>query len=378
MTIQSDPVETPKDESLTVGKSRPRINKYFDAVTKLEASDLHLKADAVPRLRKGGELRATNSPPLTNEDIDSMVKEILSPDLYADLHSKGAIDTAYATSKTERFRLNIFKQRGNVSLVARRINPKIPNFSQLHLPDIFSKIADFEQGLVMVAGITGSGKSTTLAAMLQQVNENRQCHIVTIEDPIEYHYSDKKAFINQREVGLDVASYDLAIRSLMREDPDVILIGEMRDKMTFAAAVQAAETGHMVFSTIHASSAAGSITRILELFPTDQHTNIRQAIAANLRAVIYQKLVASIEPGVERVPVVEVMLGTPPVRKYIIDGRENELVSVIRGERGAGMIDFNDMLSDLVKQEKVSPKEAYAASPNPDELRMRMKGISSL
>lgn len=358
--------------------AKPRINKYFDAVSKLEASDLHLKAEVVPRIRKGGELRMTTGSPLSAEDIDSMVKEILSPELYAELQAKGSVDTAYATSKTDRFRLNIFKQRGMTSLVARRINPKIPNYSQLNLPDVFTKIADYEQGLVLVAGITGSGKSTTIASMLEQVNESRQCHIVTVEDPIEFHYIDKKAMINQREVGLDVESYELAIRSLMREDPDVILIGEMRDKLTFSAAIQAAETGHMVFSTIHASSASGAITRILELFPSEQHTSIRHALAANTRAIIYQKLVTAIKPGVERVPVLEVMLVTPAVRKYIIDGRESELVSVIRSEKGTGMIDFNDMLSELVKSETISPKEAYTASPNPDELRMRMKGISAM
>jgi twitching motility protein PilT len=187
---------------------------------------------------------------------------------------------------------------------------------------------------------------------------------------------DKKAFINQREVGLDVESYDTAIRYLMREDPDVILIGEMRDRHTFQAAIQAAETGHMVFSTIHASSASGCVTRILELFPTDMHVNMRQALAQNFRAIIFQRLVPSIIPGVDRVPVVEVLLSTAASRKYILDGRENELVQVIRSEAGtAGMIDFNEMLAKYVEKEMVHHKEAYAASPNPDELRMRMRGI---
>jgi len=353
----------------------PRLHKFFDLVAKVEGSDLHIKADAVPRIRKLGKLIQTTSPALTNDEVEEMVEEILKPEQWTDYKRRGSVDIAYAVSLTERFRINIFRQRGLTSLAARRINPKIPNYSQLNLPAIFEKIADNEQGMVMLAGITGSGKSTTIAAMLQQVNELRSCHIVTVEDPIEYLYVDKKSFINQREIGLDVESFEMAIKYLMREDPDVILIGEMRDRNTFQAAVQAAETGHMVFSTVHASSAPGAITRILELFPPDMHMNIRQAIATNMKAIVYQKLVPSIKPGVGRVPVLEVMLSSPSVTKYILEGRENELGSVIRGERGTGMIDFNDMLAELVEKEMISPKEAYTASPNSDELRMRMKGI---
>jgi twitching motility protein PilT len=243
------------------------------------------------------------------------------------------------------------------------------------LPEIFSKIADREQGMVILCGITGSGKSTTIAAMLEQINNTKNVHIVTIEDPIEYSYVDKKAIINQREIGLDVDDYDAGIRSMLREDPDVLLIGEMRDRLTFQAAMQATETGHLVFTTIHASSAAGAITRILELFPKDQHMNIRQVLAANLVAIVYQKLVPALDPQVKRVPAVEVMLNSPSVRKYLLEERESELTSVIRNERGTGMIDFNDMLAELVTKEIISSKEALASSPNADELRMRMKGI---
>ena len=362
---------------VSVKSAVPRINRFFEAVTKVEGSDLHIKADAIPRIRKGGRLMQTNSSAMKNADIESMVKEMLTEEQWHDFSHRGSLDIAYAITPVDRFRVNIFRQRGMVSLAARRINPKIPNFSQLNLPPIFEKIAEHEQGLVMLAGITGSGKSTTIAAMLEQVNQRRSCHIVTIEDPIEYLYVDKKAYINQREVGLDVESFSDAIRYLMREDPDVILIGEMRDKNTFQAAVQAAETGHMVFSTIHASSAPGAITRLLELFPPDMHTNIRQAIATNMKAIIFQKLVPAIKSGLDRVPVVEVMLTSPSVRKYILEGRENELGQVIRGERHAGMIDFNDMLAELVQSEFIASKEAYLASPNPDELRMRMKGIKT-
>ncbi|MGC8541576.1 MAG: type IV pilus twitching motility protein PilT [Phycisphaerae bacterium] len=353
----------------------PKIHKYFEVVTKVEGSDLHIKAEVLPRVRKSSRLLPTTGTPLSNAEIEAMVKEMLTEEQWHDFLHRGSLDIAYAIGPTERFRVNIFRQRGMVSLAARRINPKIPNFAQLHLPEVFEKIAENEQGLVMLAGITGSGKSTTIAAMLQQVNDRRSCHIITIEDPIEYTYVDQKAFINQREVGLDVESFEMAIRYMMREDPDVILIGEMRDRLTFQAAVQATETGHMVFSTIHAASAPGAITRVLELFPPDMHMNMRQAIANNMKAIIFQKLVPAIDPAIGRVPVVEVMLNSPSVRKYILEGRENELTQVIRSERGAGMIDFNDMLCELVASETITHKEAYIASPNPDELRMRMKGI---
>ncbi len=375
-----EPVENevqPESTESPIPAKPPRLHKYLGAVAKVEGSDLHLKAEVLPRIRKSGRLMQTTGAPLTNDEIEAMVREILSPEQLATFTQKGSLDIAHAMTKTERFRINIFRQRGNVSLAARRINPKIPNYEQLHLPEVFERIAENEQGLVLLAGITGSGKSTTIAAMIEQVNARRSCHIVTIEDPIEYLYQDKKAFINQREVGLDVETYDSAIRYLMREDPDVILIGEMRDANTFQAAIQAAETGHMVFSTIHASSASGAITRLLELFPPDRHLNIRQALVANLKAVVFQKLVGAIDPKIGRVPVVEVMLSSPAVRKYILDGRENELVQVIRAERGTGMIDFNDMLGQLVENEVILSRDAYLASPNADELRMRMKGIKT-
>ena len=356
-------------------KRTPRIHTFLKTVAAVNGSDLHLKADVVPRIRVAGELKSLKTDPLTPEDIDAMIEEILLPEQLADFRHRGTIDLAYAMTKVDRYRINIFRQRGATSLAARRINPKIPSYSELHLPDVFSRIADHEQGLVLMAGITGSGKSTTIATMLEQINEGKNVHVVTIEDPIEFSYTDKKAYINQREIGLDCESYETGIRSLMREDPDVILIGEMRDRLTFQAAIQAAETGHLVFSTIHASSAPGALTRILELFPKEMHSNIRQALSANLVAISFQKLVPALDPKVKRVPCVEVMLNSPAVKKYILEEREHELTSVIRNEKGTGMIDFNDMLADMVLKEIISSKEALAASPNADELRMRMKGI---
>jgi twitching motility protein PilT len=354
-----------------------RIDQYFRTVAAVRGSDIHIKSDAIPRVRVAGELRSLKVDPIPPEVVDEIVEEILNSEQMFEFKQHGTIDLAYALTKTERFRVNIYRQRGQTSLAARRINPEIPNFEQLNLPPIFSKIAEREQGLILMAGITGSGKSTTLAAMLEQINQTKNVHILTIEDPIEYTYVDKKAQIDQREIGLDCDTFERGIRSMVREDPDVILIGEMRDRFTFQAAMQAAETGHLVFSTIHASSAAGAVTRVLELFPKDQHANIRQALAANIQAIAFQKLLPALNPAVRRVPAVEVMLSSPVVKKYIIEEREVDLPSVIRNEKGTGMIEFNDMLAELVLAEIVSTKEALLASPNPEELRMRMRGIKT-
>lgn len=381
MTVEPSSADQPLQdgtESRSESRERsPKIHVYLKTVNANNASDLHIKADAPPRIRIGGDLKTLKTEPMTNEQIEHLVREFLTQEQWEDLNRRGNIDLAYAMSKVDRYRMNIFKQRGAISLAVRRINPKAPDYKALNLPAVFTQIADHEQGLIILCGITGSGKSTTIAAMLEQINDTKSVHIVTIEDPIEYTYQDKKAFINQREVGLDVDSFESAIRAMMREDPDVILIGEMRDRITFQAAIQAAETGHLVFSTLHASSCSGAITRILELFPKEMHQNIREALAANIKAVVFQKLVPALDPKVKRIPVVEVMLASPNVKKYILEEREAELLSVIRAEKSAGMIDFNDMLADLITQEKIHYKEGYAASPNADELRMRLRGIKT-
>ncbi len=379
--IEEQPVNTEETHAAPLAadssQKKNRINTFFKTLAAVNGSDIHIKSDAIPRVRVSGELRTLKTEALSPHEVETMIEEILNEEQLSEYHRHGTIDLAYAMGRGERFRVNIFRQRGTSSIVARRINPKVPSYAELRLPEVFSKIADREQGLVIMAGITGSGKSTSIAAMLEQINDTKNVHVVTIEDPIEFSYTDKKAFINQREIGLDCDTYEHGIRAMMREDPDVILIGEMRDKMTFQAAVQAAETGHLVFSTLHASSAAGAITRLLELFPKEQHMNIRQALAQNLVAIAFQKLIPALDPKVKRVPVVEVMLNSPAVRKYILEERENELSSVIRNEKGTGSVDFNDMLAELVMKEVVSSKEAMAASPNPDELRMRMKGIKT-
>jgi twitching motility protein PilT len=278
----------------------------------------------------------------------------------------------------DRFRVNAFQQRGRMSVAARRVSREIRNFEELHLPpQTMEKISSFNQGMVLLAGITGSGKSTTIAAMIEYINQRDPVHIVTIEDPIEYLFTDKKAVINQREIGIDVQDFQDALKYLMREDPDVVLIGEMRDIDTFAAAVHAAETGHLVFGTIHASSAAQTISRILDLFPANERRSVRQALEFNLKSIICQKLIPSIREGVPLVPTVEIMISNASTRKLIREERDNEIVDVIRASYADGMVDFTEHLRRLVETGYIDHPTAYAAAPNPDELKMALKGIKS-
>ena len=260
---------------------------------------------------------------------------------------------------------------------ARRVPRTIPEFADLHLPPIVKKIADYHQGLVLVSGITGSGKSTTLAAMLEHINRRRSCHVVTIEDPIEFLFQDKKAFINQREIGIDVPTFDDALRYLMREDPDVVLIGEMRDKETFSAALRAAETGHLVFATVHSSSTHQTITRILELFSAEERNLARQSLCFNLRAIICLKLMPSIAEGIDRIPAVEIMLNNATVRKMLEDERDSDIAEIVKNSPHEGMQDFTSSLIELIEKEIVDPRVAYTQAPNVDELKMRLKGIST-
>ncbi len=368
-------IDVSEQEAETLKAHAPKIEKFFRAVVKMQASDLHLKANCQARVRLAGKLRSIAGAPLANEKIEQMLFEIMNAEQKESYHRNGSADFAYQLGGSDRFRINIFRQRGLTSVAARRVNNQILNFDQLHLPQSMYRLADFHQGLVLIAGVTGSGKSTTLAATLDRINATRSCHIVTLEDPIEYLFTDKKSFINQREIGLDVKDFHDALRYLMREDPDVVLIGEMRDVETFSAALHAAETGHLVFGTVHASGAAQVVTRLLDLMPESSRDLIRQTLVFNLQAVVVQKLLPSIKPGLSRVPCVEVMFSNPMVRKLISEKREEDLVDVIKGCGQEGMLDFNESIHRLINEEYITMAVGEAASPNPEELRMRLKGI---
>ena len=358
-------------------EGEPELHKYFRAMSKQNASDLHLKAGTPPHIRLRTRLHAAKRDALSGEEIAAMAREILTEEQWAYFEKHGSLDVAEELPGSDRFRINIFRQRGEISLAARRVSRDIPGFEELNLPTQVGRIPELHAGLALLAGITGSGKSTTIAAMLEHINQNRACHIVTIEDPIEYLYVDKKALVNQREVGIDVPDFEFALKHLMREDPDVVLVGEMRDRETFQAALQAAETGHLVFGTIHASGAASTIGRILDLFPPESRNLARQSLAFNLRAVLCQKLLPCLAEGIERVPAVEILLINPSARKMIEEGRDAELEEVILSGEHEGMQDFNKSLLDLIERDYIDPKVAYEVSPKPEELKMRLKGISS-
>ena len=371
----ADVIETAYE---TAKPNEPALNKYFKACIKMKVSDLHLKADQPAYVRHKGDLRAMTGGPLSDEFIKAGIMELLNEEQKELYKKMGAIDFAHDVGPpgdADRFRVNAFLQRGKLSVAARRVDRNILSFEQLYLPETMAQIAEFEQGMVLLAGITGSGKSTTIASMIDYIAERWPVHIVTIEDPIEYLFTDKKALINQREVGIDVPDFHSALKYLMREDPDVVLVGEMRDIETFSAAVHAAETGHLVFGTIHASSSAQTISRILDLFPEGERRAMRQALEFNLKAVICQKLIRSVKQGVDRVPAIEIMQVNSSVQKLIREERDNEINAVIRANYHAGMIDFTEHLRQLVETGFIDHETAYEAAPNPDELKMALKGI---
>lgn len=367
--------------SLEVGKKRDphatRWGKFLQACIKLEASDLILKSGAAPRLRIRGALRALEMEPLTAEEFLNITKVILDEEQLADLHKFGSVDFAYDYDDHNRFRVNLFQARGKLSAALRLITSKIRKFEELYLPPIMSEIAMQPQGIVLLSGVTGSGKSTTIAAMLDYVNERKPVHIVTIEDPIEYIFQDRKATINQREIGIDCLDFKIALRALVRENPDVVLVGEMRDNETFEAALHAAETGHLVYGTIHASSTTQTFSRIYGLFESEEVEQVRRILGYQMRSFVYQKLLPTLHANIHRVPGLEILINNSVVRKHILEAREGELREYIKSieAKQVGMTDFNGSLVDLVEREYIHMKVAMEATPNADELMMRLKKL---
>ena len=287
------------------------VDKLFRACVKLEASDLHLKVGKPPMVRVNGTLRPMNRGPIEDEEMVRLCFPLMNERNRKIFERDGGADFAHTLDvdgTNWRFRVNLLQQLGHVGMVARRVSSWIPDFEGLNLPPSIEQLCTFDQGMVLLAGVTGSGKSTTIASMLNWINKRYRKHILTLEDPIEFVFTEDKCLINQREIGLDVVDFEIGMKHAVREDPDVMLVGEMRDKETFMTAIHAAETGHLVFGTIHASSAATTIGRILDLFPSEMHGALRSAIAFNMRGIIAQKLLKSIKPGVGRVPTVEIMI----------------------------------------------------------------------
>jgi twitching motility protein PilT len=299
---------------------------------------------------------------------------MMSDDQIRIFSQRGDLDFAYSEKGIGRFRVSVFRQRGTVSCVMRRIKTHIQSFEELHLPPQIVRFTDLQRGLILIAGTTGSGKSTTLAAIVEYINQTRPCHIITIEDPIEFVHVDKKAVINQREIAIDTHDFNSALKTVMRQDPDVIVIGEMRDHETFMAAVSAAETGHLVFSTLHTTNIMQTIDRIVDFFPTSQQDQVRSQLSLNLKAVMCMRLIPQAD-GRGRVPACEVLFNTPIVRKLIKENRVTQLDTAIQQGKEEGMQTFNDSLFQLVRSSLITVDMAMDMSDNPEELQMMLQGI---
>lgn len=375
--LMSIPVEADQ-ERFKRQKEPQEIDKLFRALVKLEGSDLHLKVDRPPYIRVSGSLRPMNREPIDDDEMVRLIFPMMDERNRRIFDEDGGADFAYSLDidgKAWRFRVNVLQQMGHVGLVARRVNNWIPPLEGLYLPTVLYELCKYSQGMILLAGITGSGKSTTIASMLNWVNQNYRKHILTLEDPIEFTFTEEKCLINQREIGMDVVNFEIGMKHAVREDPDVMLVGEMRDRETFETAIHAAETGHLVFGTIHASTAPSTIGRILDLFPASMHPAMRSALAFNMKGIVAQKLLPSIKEGVQRVPTCEIMTFNPTVRKLILEEHDNKLPDAIRIGASEGMQDFTMSLKFLVTERLIDRATAFEVAPNIEALKMALKGI---
>ncbi len=353
------------------------LKQMLEIMLQKKASDLHLRMGLKPILRIDGTLNAIETNALTNEDIEQILDQIISENQKGRFLKTNEMDLALSVSKLGRFRINFYRQRGTIGIAIRAVNTQIPSFEELNLPPAMKTLADQRRGLIIITGTTGSGKSTTLAAMIEHINQNRAENILTIEDPIEYVYRDKKSIISQREVGGDTESFANALRHAFRQDPDVILIGEVRDLDTMSIALTAADTGHLVLTTLHTLNAIETISRIISFFPPHQHQQIRLLLAGTLKAIVCQRLLPRSD-GPGRVPAVEALVSTGAVRDYIIDPLKT-LLLIDLIESGAiqyGMQSFDQSIMKLYKAGLISYAEALAQTTSPDDFDLRVKGIT--
>jgi twitching motility protein PilT len=356
-----------------------KIDDLLRQVTSCGASDLHIKAGSFPFMRLGGELRpVVDSQRLTQEDTLDMAFSMMSNRQKQRFKETNEVDIAYGLQGVGRFRANVFQQRGSVSIVLRVIPDQVRTSSELGLPPVIEKICDERRGLILVTGATGSGKSTTLAAMIDRINATRSGHVVTIEDPIEFLHRDKRSFISQREVDVDTRSFAEALRGALRQDPDVILVGEMRDYETIETALAAAETGHLVLSTLHTLDATETITRIVSSVPAHQQKSVRLQLAGILKAVVSMRLVRAAR-GVGRVPAIEIMISTGLIRDCIINEEKTSQIreAIAAGNTQYGMQSFDQSLFHLYQSGLITLEEALRNASNADEFRMRISGILS-
>jgi twitching motility protein PilT len=342
-----------------------------------QASDLHIRVGVRPHLRVNGKLEQIATDPVTIDLMDQIVSQILNEKQRERFYRKNEMDLALSVAKLGRFRINLYRQRGTVSIAIRAVNTLVPSFEELNLPDTIRKLAQTQRGLIIITGTTGSGKSTTLAALIEEMNSNRTDNILTIEDPIEYIYRDKKSIISQREVGGDTETFASALRHAFRQDPDVILIGEIRDLETMSIALTAADTGHLVLTTLHTLNVVETITRIISFFPPHQHQQIRLLLAGTLKAIVCQRLLTRADmPG--RVPALEIMIASGAIKECIMDPNKTVDIPDLM-EQGVvqyGMQTFDQSIMKLYKQGLISFEEAMDYASNPDDFDLRVKGIS--
>ena len=353
---------------------RRLLEKMMDA----GASDLHLKTGTRPVLRVDGVLLATDDPPLNSKDLDAVNDQVLTPKQKEQYLRDREIDFAFGVPGLARFRANFFFQRGTAAMAIRHVPLGVPAIEDLNLPPVVAQLSTRARGLILVTGTVGSGKSTTLASMIDCINRSEGRNIITVEDPIEFLHRDEKSIINQREVGLDTGTYLSALKHILRQDPDVILLGEIRDQDTMSIALMAADTGHLVLSTLHTIDAPQTVNRILSFYPPHQHSEIRFLLASTLQAVISQRLVPRVE-GKGRVPAVEVMLNTASIQDYLMSSEKTLMIksAIQEGAQQYGMQSFDQSLMSLYSQNLISYEAAMQNASNPSELELRIRGISS-
>ena len=347
------------------------ILKLLKMVMAKKSSDLHIIAGAPPVIRVHGQLTFTDMDPLEDEDIKKMLEPILNDDLKEKLAKEKELDFSYDFDDNARFRINMYWQRGTLAAAFRLVASEILDLNKLKLPSIVRDMAFKERGLILVTGPTGSGKSTTLAAMIDIINKEQRRHIITLEDPIEYTYTHKKSIISQREIGIDTFSFGTALRECLRQDPDVILIGEMRDLETISIAITAAETGHLVLGTLHTTDAVQTIDRIIDVYPPYQQHQIRTQLALTLQAVISQRLLIQ-KDGKGRIPAVEIMTVTPAIRNLIREAKTYQIYSNIETGSEAGMVTLDQALENLINEDLISVDEAVKASPEPESFKSKL------
>jgi twitching motility protein PilT len=344
----------------------------------LGASDLHLKAGMPPVYRVEGRLRPANQSPLTGDEIAGLLTPIIPSGRRQIYEECGDLDFSTELPDGDRFRVNIFRSGNLMCAAVRRVNSEIPTFEELHLPPIYHDLIErTTEGIILISGVTGCGKSTTMAAIIEHINSSRRVHVVTIEDPVEYLFRPKKAIISQREIGLDIPGYDEGLKFIVRQDPDVIFIGEMRDQDTMTAALQAAETGHLVFASLHSADTMQAFTRILEFFPRSEHPFVRSSLANSLRAICAQRLLPGCRDDIALVPVTEVLINTPTCRELIRKGQDQDIPALISSSEKEGMHLFTTSLARLVQEEFVFLDTALKHAPNPEALKSIMRGITS-